>query len=144
MLQLTLSPAEQKPLGPDESGAIPAGSSNDELQAIQGVNTLLEVTKNLKQYSEQLSSPEYSQKILLRGELIQALENLPLAQFSIENRSYILEILNQVQEIAPEVDQALNRHKKTIDDSLKALKSGKKAQKGYYTATESHTHELEG
>jgi hypothetical protein len=141
---LTLNPTDPKPLGPNEDEEVPTGSSDEERQAIRGVKALLEVTQNLKQHSKDLNSPEYSQKILLRGELIQALGELQLLQFSADAKSYLLKVLNQIQEIAPEVDQSLNKHKTRIAESLKNLKNGKKVQKGYYSATETRTREFEG
>lgn len=141
---MTQSPVDSKPLGPDEGDQIPTGASAEELQAIRGVKALLEVTRSLKQHSEDLNSPEYSQKILLRGELIQAVGQLQLAQFSAESKSYLLKLLSLVQEIAPDVDRSLHDHKANIGESLKSLKTGKKVQKGYYTAVETRTRELEG
>lgn len=137
---MSLNPADPKSLGPKDN----LNASEEELQAIKAAETLLEVTKHLKLNSDKLNSPEYSQRILLRGELIQALAQAPLDNYSDNTRSCVLELLNQLQEMAPEVEDALQRHKNHIFESMQSLKASKKVQKGYYTALEAPTHNFEG
>jgi hypothetical protein len=137
---LSLNPADPKSLKPE--GRL--NLHEEELQAIKAAKTLLEVTKNLKLNLDKLNSPEYSQRILLRGELIQALEHLPLATYSDSTRSCVLELLNQLQACNPEVEEALKEHKNHIFESMQSLKAAKKVQNGYYTALEAPTRNFEG
>lgn|GEM_PF-2955880 len=142
---MSLNPADPKSSGP--KGKLPEGNQNaseEELQAIKAAETLLEVTKTLKLNSDKLNSPEYSQRILLRGELIQALAEAPLASYSDSTRSCVLELLNQLHQMTPEVEDALQGHKDHIFESMQSLKASKKVQKGYYTAFEAPTRNFEG
>ena len=137
---MSLNPADPKSLGPEDKLNLP----EEELQAIKAAETLLEVTKTLKLNPDKLNSPEYSQRILLRGELIQALGQLPLARYSDYTRSCILDLLNQLQELTPEVEEALKGHKNHIFESIQSLKASKKVQKGYNSALEASSRSFEG
>jgi hypothetical protein len=131
------------PLGPEPDSLSPTALLND-AQALRAAETLLTVTKALHQQPQQANTPEFGQKILLRGELIQAIAQLPFNQLSPEVQTKVLELLKASQALDSEVEKNLQANKESLLEHLHDVQAAKAVQNRYQTGEQNSTRELEG
>jgi hypothetical protein len=136
-------PTPPPPSGPNTNLPSP-GELLNEAQAIRAAETLLTVTQSLYQQPELALLPEFGQKVLLRGELIQAIGQLPFKTFSPETQTQILALLQAAQALDPKVEATLKQQKAVLAEQLNSIPSAKTIQNRYHTGQLSSTRELEG
>ena len=137
-----MNPSTPPPSGPDTNPDTTA-LMND-AQALRAAETLLSVTQALHQQPELANTPEFGQKILLRGELITAIAQLPFSQLSSETQSRVINLLKESQALDPDVEKNLHQHKESLAEHLQDVKTAQAVQNHYQSGVKTSTRELEG
>jgi hypothetical protein len=112
-----------------------------EAQAIQAAETLLSVTKTLHQRPDLLNTPEFGQKVLLRGELIQAIVQLPFKNFSPKTQVHVIDLLKASQALDPEIEKNMQQYKDVLGEQMHEVQTAQAVQSRYHTNSKSSTRE---
>lgn len=122
----------QSPDGPKKNIPYPL-TPEQEQEAILAAQALLSLTKTIHEASQgnEVSSPEFGQSVLQRGQLIEAIGRLPFSRFSDETQKTIIAALTECKALDPQVLGQLQTDRQKLSEQIGSLKSAKSVQNKY-------------